>query len=226
MPAYTQGLAKTRNIAAGAVTNAKLATDSVTEAKIKDGEIINADISATAAIADTKLAQITTASKVSGAAITLLTNLPAGAGVIPSANLPAASVYLAMKKHGLATASTNISFAAAECGVNDAIEIVLMGRRSSGTQIDCSITFAGQSITIFAGGSHDYGRVFAIQSPLDNTECRYFSERSHDGGAYTLAVGGLNIATANWISGAWTLNITPSNGDSQVIYSVIHHKAI
>ena len=38
-------------------------------------------------IADSKLNQITTASKVSGAAITLLTSLPAGAGKIPTANL-------------------------------------------------------------------------------------------------------------------------------------------
>lgn len=49
--------------------------------------IVNADIGAAAAIVDTKLAQITTASKVSGAAITLLTSLPSGAGVIPVANL-------------------------------------------------------------------------------------------------------------------------------------------
>lgn len=50
--------------------------------------IVNADVSATAAIVDTKLAQIATASKVSGAALTLLANIPAGAGVIPAANVP------------------------------------------------------------------------------------------------------------------------------------------
>lgn len=53
--------------------------------------IENADISNSAAIADSKLAQITTAAKVSGAAITLLTSLPSGAGVIPSANLPSST---------------------------------------------------------------------------------------------------------------------------------------
>ena len=50
--------------------------------------ITNAKISPTAAIADTKLAQITTAAKVHGTAITGLASLPAGAGVIPDANLP------------------------------------------------------------------------------------------------------------------------------------------
>ena len=99
----------------------QLGADVVLTAAIKDGEIVNADLSATAAIAatkiqtlsvgvnggvlpstgiadthlsataaiaDGKLAQITTASKVHGSAITGLASLPAGAGVIPAANLP------------------------------------------------------------------------------------------------------------------------------------------
>ena len=45
-------------------------TGAVTSAKILDGTILNADINASAAIVDTKLAQITTADKVSGTAIT------------------------------------------------------------------------------------------------------------------------------------------------------------
>jgi hypothetical protein len=49
--------------------------------------IVDADIDDSAQIVDTKLAQITTASKVSGAAITLISSLPAGAGVIPAVNL-------------------------------------------------------------------------------------------------------------------------------------------
>lgn len=48
--------------------------------------ITNAKISPTAAIADTKLAQITTAGKISGAALVLLGNIPAGAGQVPIAN--------------------------------------------------------------------------------------------------------------------------------------------
>lgn len=49
--------------------------------------ITNAKVSPAAAIADTKLAQISTAGKVSGAALTNLAGIPAGAGNIPSANL-------------------------------------------------------------------------------------------------------------------------------------------
>ena len=52
-----------------------------------NGNIDNTNIAASAAIADTKLAQITTASKVSGTALTSLASIPAGAGVIPTANL-------------------------------------------------------------------------------------------------------------------------------------------
>ena len=54
--------------------------------------IVNADVSASAAIVDTKLAQIATASKVSGAALTSLASIPAGAGVIPAVNLPASVI--------------------------------------------------------------------------------------------------------------------------------------
>lgn len=53
-----------------------------------NGGITNSNISGTAAIVDTKLAQIVTFGKVNGTAITGLTNLASGAGVIPIANLP------------------------------------------------------------------------------------------------------------------------------------------
>lgn len=52
-----------------------------------NGNIDNNNISASAAIADTKIAAITTAGKVSGAAFTSLSSIPSGAGVIPAANL-------------------------------------------------------------------------------------------------------------------------------------------
>ena len=50
-----------------------IAVNAVTSAKILDGEIVNADVSATAAIADTKLATIATAGKVSNSATTATT---------------------------------------------------------------------------------------------------------------------------------------------------------
>jgi microcystin-dependent protein len=79
------------------------ATETITNTKLHNlvdlasiTSIVNADLNALAAIVDTKLAQITTASKVSGTAITGLASLPAGAGVIPDANLPATTSPVAV----------------------------------------------------------------------------------------------------------------------------------
>ena len=57
------------SVSDNAITEAKIATGAVTSAKILDGTIVNADINACAAITDTKLAQITTASKVATSSI-------------------------------------------------------------------------------------------------------------------------------------------------------------
>lgn len=66
-------VATTGGLTGGPVTTTgtiSIADDGVTSVKIADGTIVNADINATAAIVDTKLATITTAGKVSGNAIT------------------------------------------------------------------------------------------------------------------------------------------------------------
>lgn len=52
-----------------------------------NGALDATNLAANAAIADTQLGQITTAGKVSGAALTSFTSIPSGAGVIPIANL-------------------------------------------------------------------------------------------------------------------------------------------
>ena len=64
------GTAALPSIKTSAITTSKLSADAVTSAKIADGEIINADISTSAAIADSKLATIATANKVSNSATT------------------------------------------------------------------------------------------------------------------------------------------------------------
>jgi len=66
---------------------------SIVSADISDGTITNTDISGAADIADSKLATISTAGKVSGASLTSLSSIPAGAGIIPSANLSADMSY-------------------------------------------------------------------------------------------------------------------------------------
>jgi hypothetical protein len=51
-------------------------------------DIVNADISVSANIADTKLDTISTAGKVNASALQALSNIPSGAGVIPVVNVP------------------------------------------------------------------------------------------------------------------------------------------
>lgn len=57
-----------------------------------NGNITNANLSSSIAITDSKLNQITTASKVSGTALTGLASIPSGAGIIPAANLTFANI--------------------------------------------------------------------------------------------------------------------------------------
>ena len=87
---------------ADVVTLPAMANDSVDKSNVKtgavgtdellDGEIVNADISASAAIDDSKLAQINDADKVHGASFTNLESIPSDAGVIPSANLSGSKI--------------------------------------------------------------------------------------------------------------------------------------
>lgn len=103
MPSIVGGknITDSAQINTGVVTADDIATDAVDSAEIKDGSvrtqeiandtILAEDINSAAAIPDSKLATISTAGKVDGAALTNLANIPAGAGVIPSANLPGGS---------------------------------------------------------------------------------------------------------------------------------------
>lgn len=87
---------------AGVIQNSDLASNAVKDNVVDAAAAIsmsklnlaitNSEVAAGAAIADSKLAQITTASKVSGAALTSLASIPAGAGTIPEANLPVVGV--------------------------------------------------------------------------------------------------------------------------------------
>ena len=113
--------------------------------------IVNADISASAAIADSKLAQITTAGKVSGSALTSLANIPAGAGNIPAANLGNAGGA----KDGIVR-----GFEIGNCAVDDTTVIVQAGTLYHGTtQVDKT---SNTTLTIatpgdwYDGSTHSY----------------------------------------------------------------------
>ena len=100
MPSITNSnvVTSSAQILDGIVTNVDIAANAaIAYSKLNLAlSIVNADVSASAAIVDTKLAQITTASKVSGAALTSLASIPAGAGVIPSVNIPTKPIDFAV----------------------------------------------------------------------------------------------------------------------------------
>lgn len=74
--------------------------------------ITNDKVSPTAGIVDTKLAQIATASKVSGTALTGLASIPSGAGVIPVTNIPdLAASKITTGQLAIARGGTNLSSA-------------------------------------------------------------------------------------------------------------------
>jgi hypothetical protein len=64
--------------------------------------ITNAEVSASAAIVDTKLATISTAGKVSGAALTGLSSVPSGAGSLPNVNMGIGEIIFKIDGGGFA----------------------------------------------------------------------------------------------------------------------------
>ena len=92
-----------------AITTVKIINDAVTSAKIANGTIVNADINASAAIADTKLATIATTGKVSNSATTATDANTASAIVTRDANGDFAAGTITASLTGLASKATNIN---------------------------------------------------------------------------------------------------------------------
>ena len=115
------------DIAADAVGTSEIATSGVASAEILDDTIVNADINSAAAIVDTKLAQITTASKVSTTAITGTlgtsnggTNATAAANAASGVAVLDASGYLpdiSVDTSALKTATSEVSVTAASANL-------------------------------------------------------------------------------------------------------------
>ena len=141
--------------------------NAVESSDVLNDTLLNADINSAAAIVDTKLAQIATASKVSGAAITLLTSLPTAAGVIPIANLPTLATIAFPGTQVATTVGLTTSFADLDLstvvGANKALvmlkvtvasaNFIVMARPNGETTIDGSGTPSSSSIA-YAGSSN------------------------------------------------------------------------
>ncbi|MHA8091637.1 beta strand repeat-containing protein [Aquirufa regiilacus] len=92
-----------------AITTVKIINDAVTSSKIANGTIMNADINASAAIADTKLATIATSGKVSNSATTATDANTASAIVARDANGDFAAGTITASLTGLASKASNIN---------------------------------------------------------------------------------------------------------------------
>ena len=99
----------------GSVTEAKLGTGAVTSAKISDGTIANADVSPSAAIVDSKLAEITTASKVNVSAL----SAPGSSSLF----LRGDRTYAAIPTDQIDTNAFNISLLGFKMAVNEGLTV-------------------------------------------------------------------------------------------------------
>lgn len=130
---------------ASTVTDGVYTTDTgtVTSTMILDGTIVNADINASAAIADTKLAQITTANKVSGTAIT--------SGNISTSGSITTSGSISTTGGGSITSATNVT--AAGFNTTGTYAVFLGSAGSTGGNIVFATTGGTQSLIAATGGT-------------------------------------------------------------------------
>jgi hypothetical protein len=188
-----------------------IAANAVTSAKILDGEIVNADISDTAAIVDTKLATIATAGKVSNSATTATT-------ANTSNSIVARDVWGSFEAGNITAASLNSSG-------NILVNGVTVGRPGGSGNIGI-----GQGPFLWAspvGGGNTVVGDFAFTSSTgsSNTAIGHNAIRQGSGGSgdNNTAVGAAALSNAqggnnNTGVGVSTLNATTGSDNASLGY--------
>lgn len=152
--------------------------------------IVKTQLSATLALPDSQLAQITTASKVHGSAITGLASLPAGAGVIPAANLsPTAGGTMGVFRNLkiVFTSATTVTVTSDELTLEDASFNKTIIRDVSQTGV---ITTAGAGgLDTGAEAANTIYYVWIIQKSSDSTVKALLSVKSNLSSAPTWPAG-------------------------------------
>jgi hypothetical protein len=198
------------NIATSTAVTGDVTIDNTGVTSIASGVIVNADINASAAIVDTKLATISTASKVSNSATTA-TNLNTASAIVArdaSGNFTAGTITAALT--GLASSATTLATARNIQGVSfdgsDAITVVTAGsgisvtgtavantgvlsvNSSTGAITSVAKTDTAQSFTAAQRGTVSaLGAVAAGTTTLDLATANNFSLSLPAGGTVTLA---------------------------------------
>lgn len=161
-------------------------------------QITNAKVAAGAAIADTKLAQITTAGKVSGAAITSLPSVPSGAGALPIANVPS------IPGSKLTTLGTISSGAGAIPDANMPATLVKL----TGDQTVAGVkTFS--SIPVGPSADPTADDQLARKAYVDSKQGRFESQLLHVRDEKPANTGGGTFTSGSWITR--TLNTVKTN---------------
>ena len=189
--------------------------------------IVNADISASAAIVDTKLATISTASKVSGAALTSASSIPSGAGLIPTANLGNSTANSTTFLRGDGNWSTSVTTSKIGSFIRDI-------STASGTQNVTGLGFQPTLVSFFTStatasaiaswgfdNNITYGSMFNNHASVVDTFaytgsysifCQLGGSGSYGGVITTLGADGFTIT--------WTKSGSPT-GNITVLYSAI-----
>ncbi|MDD4980709.1 MAG: hypothetical protein PHC54_05525 [Candidatus Omnitrophica bacterium] len=151
-------------------------------------QITNAKVSATAGIVDTKLATISTAGKVNGAALTGLASIPSGAGSIPNTNL--ATINTAGKVDGAAL--TGLANIPAGAGVIPAANVPSTG-----------FTLPSGAVFFMMTGSCPAGST-DVTATYSNKFIRVNATQGSTGGSDTLSILEANLPSHTHPSGTLT----------------------
>ena len=187
-------------------------TGAVTSAKIADGTIVNGDISASAAIADTKLATISTAGKVSNSATTA-TNANTASAIVArdaSGNFSAGTITAAFS--GNASTATTLQTARTINGVsfNGSSNITVTANTPNTLTRGTYLTGSN-----FNGGS---ATTWAVDATSANTASKVVARDASgnfSAGTITAALSG-NATTATGLQTARTINGTSFNGSANI----------
>lgn len=196
-----------------------IAANAVTSAKILDGEIVNSDISTTAAIADSKLATITTAGKVSNSATTATTlNIPDTIVLRDSSGNLAANSFVI-------SGGTSSQFLKADGSVdtNNYLTSVPPVSRIASTSDAFGVTLSSSNSGYIFYSQHSTFPFFPENLP-DGFQCTIVNYSNHTFGSntlstarfYTVAGGNSGATTFSLLAGATALvNVVTINGEKR-----------
>jgi hypothetical protein len=190
----------TNEIGGGAVTEAKIADGAVTSAKILDGTIVNGDISASAAIAQSKIADLTTdlAAKLALAggtmtgAIAMGTNKITGLGTPTDSTDATTKAYVDAITEGLHIHEAVIAATTANVTLSSALE--------NGDTLDGITLATGNRILVKNQSTASENGIYVVQASGQPTRATDFDTATEvDSGDFVFVYSGTVNASTGWV---------------------------